>query len=74
LLEKVFLRQRAGNAATGRQRGLDSRLYGQIAAVGMAQENQPHNGHEVFVAGVVAVGAQGICAAPEAFLDCFNIL
>jgi hypothetical protein len=39
----------------------------------MAQEHQAHDGQEVFVAGVVGVGAQVIGGTPEAFFDSFNV-
>lgn len=64
LAREVFLGERSGYTTSGRQRGFDLRFDGQIAAVGVAQKDQPHHRHEVFVAGVVAVGAKVVGAAP----------
>jgi hypothetical protein len=38
----------------------------QIPAVGVPQEDQAHHRHEVFVAGVVRIGSQGVGRVPEA--------
>ena len=69
LLREVLLGQRPGFAAATRQRRLDFRFHREVAAVGMPQEHQAHDRQEVFITGVVGVGAQIIGSAPEA---CFN--
>ena len=39
----------------------------------MAQEDQPHDGQEILVAGKVAIGAELVRRRPEALLDGFDI-
>ena len=39
----------------------------------MAQEYQAHDGQEVFVAGVVGVGAQVVSGTPQTFFDGFDV-
>ena len=53
--------------------GLDPGLDRQKAAVGVAQEDQAHDGQEVLVAGVVGVGAQGVRRTPKAIFDGFDM-
>jgi hypothetical protein len=48
------------------------RLDRQVAAVGVAQEDQAHDGHEVLVAGQAGVGAQEVGGAPQALFDGFD--
>jgi len=74
LLGEVLLGQCPRLAAATGQLGLDLFLYCQVAAIGVAQEHQAHDGQAVFVAGVVGIGAQIIGGAPEAFFDGFNVL
>ena len=73
LAGEIGLAQGAGLAATPGKACLDRVLDRQETAVGMAQEDQPHDGHEVFVAGVVGIGAQGIRRGPEAFFYGFDV-
>jgi len=40
----------------------------------VAQEDQPHHGHEIFVAGQLRVGAQSVGGFPQAFFDGFDML
>ncbi|MDD7973666.1 hypothetical protein [Roseinatronobacter alkalisoli] len=40
----------------------------------MAQEDQAHDGNEVFVVGEVRIGARGVCRTPEAFLGIADLL
>jgi len=72
LLAEVLLRQGFWNPAALRQAGLDLRLDGQIATVGVAQEDQAHHGHEVLVAGQIGIGAQQVGGAPQALFDRFD--
>lgn len=39
----------------------------------MAQEDQTHDGEEIFVAGKITVGAQLIRRRPQALFKCFDI-
>jgi hypothetical protein len=39
----------------------------------VAQEDPAHDGQEIFVAGVVGIGAQGVRRGPEAALDGFDV-
>ena len=39
----------------------------------MAQKHQTHDRQEVFVAGVIGIGAQVISGTSEAFFDGFNV-
>ncbi len=48
-------------------------FYCQVAAVGVAQEDQPHHRQEVLVAGIVGVGAQSVGCAPETPLNGFDV-
>ena len=74
LLGKVFLGQRASFSSATGQDFNDLVFDIQIAAVGVAQKNQPHHGHEVFVAGQLRVGAHGVGGLPQAFFDGFDML
>ncbi len=73
LLGEVLLGQRARLAATTGKRRLDLRLHREIAAVGVAEEDQAHHRQEVFIAGVVGVGAQVVGGAPESCFDGFDV-
>jgi len=53
--------------------GLDIIQHGKIAAVGVPQENKSHNRQEVFITGVVGIGAQIVRTAPEPFFNGFYI-
>ena len=66
---EVLLGECAWPAPARRQRGLDLGLDLEEAAVGVAQEDQPHDGQEILVAGEVGVGTQVVRAGPEPFLD-----
>ena len=70
---EVLLGECAWPAAARRQRGLDRGLDLEEAAVGVAQEDQPHHGQEVLVAGEVGVGPQVVRAGPEPFLDLADV-
>ncbi len=72
-LGEIGLGQCPGHAAPKGQAGDDLVPDRQTAAVGMAQEDQAHDRQELFVAGVVGVGAQGVCGAPEALFDGFEV-
>jgi len=74
LLAEILLGQRADLAAPGGQAHLDLRFDRQVAAVGMAEEDQAHHGHEVLVAGQAGIGAQEVGGAPQAPLDSFDVL
>jgi hypothetical protein len=39
----------------------------------MAQKNQSHDRQEIFVAGVVGVGPQGVRRTPEPFFNGFDV-
>lgn len=69
LLGKVLLGQRTRLSAAAGKGRLDLRFHREIAAVCVAEEHQAHYRQEVFIAGVVGVGAQVIGGAPE---PCFN--
>lgn len=73
LPREVFLGQWPGLAAPCRQARLDGVLDAQIPAVGVAQEDQAHDRQEVFVAGVVGVGPQGVRRAPEPLFNGFDV-
>jgi hypothetical protein len=73
LLRKVFLGRRPCLAAAPGQIRLDAVLDGEIAAVGVPQENEPHHRQEILVAGVVGVGTQIVRGTPQAFLDRFDV-
>ena len=72
-LGEIGLGQGPGHAAPAGQAGDDLILDRRKTAVGMAQEDQPHDRQEVFVAGVLGVGPQGVGRAPEAHLDGFEM-
>ncbi|MFA6372508.1 MAG: hypothetical protein WCW68_07780 [Methanothrix sp.] len=74
-LGEVFLGLRSGLAAALGEIGIDiDRFFNrQKSAVGVPQEDQPHDRHKVLVAGVVRVGTQGVRSFPEAFFDGFNL-
>ena len=68
-LGEVFLGERPPLAASARQGGFNLPLGREIAAVGVTQEDQPHHGQEVFIAGVLGVGPQGVGSAPKPAFD-----
>jgi hypothetical protein len=39
----------------------------------VTQEDQPHHGHEVFVARVIRIRAQIVRGIPQALFDCFDV-
>jgi hypothetical protein len=39
----------------------------------MAQENQAHDGHEIFVAGEIAIRAELVRSRPQTLFDGFDI-
>ena len=73
LAGEVLLRCRTLLSAASGQGGRNLVLYGEVAAVGVAQEHQAHHRQEVLVAGVVGVGAQGVGRLPETLLDRFDV-
>ena len=70
---EVLLGECAWPAAARRQRGLDLGLDLEEAAIGVTQEDQPHDGQEVLVASEVGVGPQVVRAGPEPFLDLADV-
>ena len=73
-LREVLPGERPRPAAARRQARRDLVPDGQVAAVGVAQEHQPHDWQEVLVAGVLRVGAQRVGRAPEAPFDGVDVL
>ena len=71
---EVCLGQVAHDTATAGQSRDDLVSHLQEAGIGMAQEDQPHDGHEVFVAGEVGVRAKGVRRTPEAFFNIADLL
>ncbi len=72
-LAEVLLGKGARDAVAGGQGLFDLRLDRQEPAVGVAQEDQAHDGHEVFIAGQLGVRAEQVGRPPEPGLDCFDI-
>ena len=73
-LGEVLLGECPSLAAARGQVSFDVVSDRQVATVGVAQEDEAHDGEEVLVARVVRVGAQGIRCAPEALLNGFDVL
>ncbi len=73
LLGEVLLGEGACLASPPWQGFFDGTLDSQEAAVGMAQEDQPHYGKEILVAGKVGVRPQRVRRAPESFFDGFDV-
>ena len=69
LAREVGPRDRPPAAPARRQARLDLVPHGEIAAVGVAQEDEAHDRQEVLVAGVLRVGAQRVGRAPQAPFD-----
>ena len=72
-LREIFFGKCPPLTTTGGKASLNARLDGQIAAIGVTQENQAHDRQEVFVAGVVGTGAERVRRAPEASFNGFNV-
>ena len=73
LLGKILLGRRTPLAHAGGQTGRYLVFDGQIATVGVAQEDQSHDRQKIFVAGVVGVGAQRIRRGPETPFNRVNV-
>ena len=73
LLREVLFDQRPRLATTRGQVCLNFVPYCQIAAVGVPQKYETHNGQEVLIASIVRVGAERVCRVPEAFFDGFDM-
>ena len=71
---EVFLGQIAHDTAPAGQRGDDLVPHLQEPGIGVAQEDQAHDGHEVFIAGKVRVRAKGVRRTPEAFFNVADLL
>ena len=71
---EVFLGQVTDNAAPAWQGGDDLVPHLQEPGIGVAQEDQAHDGHEVFIAGKVRVRAKGVRRTPEAFFNVADLL
>ncbi|OQC06853.1 MAG: hypothetical protein BWX80_01351 [Candidatus Hydrogenedentes bacterium ADurb.Bin101] len=74
LLREVFLCQGARLAAAFGQIGFDAILDAEVAAVGMPEKHQAHDGQEILVASVVRVRPQRIRRAPEPLFNRFDVL
>ena len=66
---EVFLGQLPDDTAPAGQRRDDLVPHLQEPGKGVAQKDQAHDGHEVFVAGEVRVGAELVPRAPETLFD-----
>jgi hypothetical protein len=73
-LGEVLFGQLSGFAATRGQIGLDISFDGEIPVVGVPEEDQAHDRQEIFIAGVVGIGPQGIRGTPKSALNCLDML